>query len=63
MNHTTRYMQIISGQDRSAAAGLIRMLLRIAAWLYGYLIAARNWYHDTLKIPTWLDVPVISVAK
>jgi len=63
MNHTTRYMQIISGQDRSAAAGLIRMLLRIAAWLYGYLIAVRNWYHDALKIPTWLDVPVISVGN
>jgi tetraacyldisaccharide 4'-kinase len=44
-------------------ASLARGGLRVAGFLYGRMMAVRNAYYDTWAMPTWLDVPVISVGN
>lgn len=63
MHDTSSYIALISGQRRGPMRALCRGALRLAAWKYTRLIKLRNAYYDTWAMPTWLDVPVISVGN
>ena len=63
MNKTTSYLELISGQRRGATANLLRAMLRTGAIVYRRLLGVRNWYHDHLRLPDLLPIPVISVGN
>ncbi len=58
------YRQIVSGNDRRVAAGVLRVLLRPAGLLYGLIISVRNRLYDLgiLKSHS-VEVPVICVGN
>ena len=60
----TTYRRIVSGENRSIAAGLLRILLWLGALLYGCVMRCRNWCYDTgLLGSISVDVPVICIGN
>lgn len=60
----TRYLEIISGRDRSLPAALLRGLLACGSPLYGAAIAARNlWFDHVSTASRRVDVPVIAIGN
>ena len=57
------YLNLISGKRRGAMSAAARFLLRGCAMGYRSVIALRNHYYNTVAMPFWLDVPVISVGN
>jgi tetraacyldisaccharide 4'-kinase len=59
-----RFIQIISGADRSWSTWLLRPLLRVASWPYAIAILARNWAfdHGFLRVER-SELPIISVGN
>lgn len=63
MNQTT-YRRIVSGQDTSFGAGLLRPALSVFSLLYRCLIRCRNRFYDReLLSSATVDVPVICVGN
>src|SRR5512146_3112497 len=58
-----RYIEIISGQRRSAGAAVARAAFLGLSAPYRLITGLRNAYYDRLALPVWLDVPVISVGN
>ena len=63
MDDGSRYIQLVSGQRRGLGPSLERALLRGLSWGYGLGVSLRNRYYDRWALPTWLDVPIISVGN
>ncbi|HPD28743.1 MAG TPA: tetraacyldisaccharide 4'-kinase [Phycisphaerae bacterium] len=63
MAESTTYMEIVSGQRRGLLASLARGSLWIISKGYGSLLVVRNAWYDSVALPKWLDVPVISVGN
>ncbi|MGQ9649694.1 MAG: tetraacyldisaccharide 4'-kinase [Phycisphaerae bacterium] len=63
MAESTIYMEIVSGQRRGPLAWLARGSLWMVSKGYGSLLAARNAWYNSVALPQWLDVPVISVGN
>jgi tetraacyldisaccharide 4'-kinase len=59
-----RFRDVISGNERSAVAGVVRWLLCFLSWGYGPMIRLRNWLYDHRCLrATRLSVPVICVGN
>lgn len=63
MDRSSFYIQLISGKRKGPFSLVLRGVLRILSWLYAAVIAVRNGYYNRLSLPTWLEVPVISVGN
>ena len=57
------YIEILNGNRRGVLASSIRGVLWGASKAYGGLLRLRNTWYDSLALPKWLDVPVISVGN
>ncbi len=63
MDQTT-YRRIVSGQNQSIAAGLLRILLWLVALFYGCVMRCRNWCYDVgLLGSISVDIPVICIGN
>ncbi len=64
MNRERRLIEIISGQDRSVGAWLLRGVLRVASWCYAVTVSVRNWTYDWgIRSAIRAEIPVISVGN
>jgi tetraacyldisaccharide 4'-kinase len=63
MDDDSRYLRLISGRSRGVGASAGRAGLRALETVYKAIIASRNAWYDRWAIPTWLDIPVISLGN
>jgi tetraacyldisaccharide 4'-kinase len=58
------YRRLLDPRERGVAARLLRSLLRLAAWPYGWAVRLRNWRYDHgWAEVTTLETPVISIGN
>ncbi len=63
MDPQNLYFEIISGERRGPAALGVRAALRVLSWGYRAVMRVRNAWYDRFSLPTWLEVPVVSVGN
>ncbi|MEQ1904135.1 MAG: tetraacyldisaccharide 4'-kinase [Pirellulaceae bacterium] len=64
MFNLVKWQGVLSGSDRSAKGWLLRGLLTIASWPYGWVIRFRNWQFDrSWKKNSRCGLPVISIGN
>jgi tetraacyldisaccharide 4'-kinase len=58
------YRRIVSGRDRSTAAGMLRVLLRVLSGIYGPIVSVRNKLYDAGFLKSYpVTVPVVCIGN